>query len=117
MKNRFTYPALSCILLLSVGCHKDDENLVREAEFNIASTYEKCTPSYPSTESNHCLKITETGKNIPYYVGETTIIGFNYEPGYEYKVLIKLTKVTNPPADGSDTNYELIKVISKEEAK
>ncbi len=115
MKNSIKYSVLTCIIFFCIGCSKDDENMTREAEFNIASSYEKCTPSHTSTESSNCIKITEIGKSTPYYISQNTIIGFNYEPGYEYKVIIKLTKITNPPADGSDTNYELIKILSKEQ--
>ncbi|WP_334124987.1 DUF4377 domain-containing protein [Empedobacter brevis] len=41
------------------------------------------------------------------------IDGFTHEPGYEYKVVVKKSKVENPPADASSVKYELVKVVSK----
>ncbi|MFT4778684.1 MAG: hypothetical protein ACJAU0_002066 [Flavobacteriales bacterium] len=41
------------------------------------------------------------------------IEGFNFEWGYTYTLKIKETELRNPPADGSSSNYQLIKVLSK----
>jgi heat shock protein HslJ len=43
----------------------------------------------------------------------TSIKGFNYVPGYEYKLLVAVSTVSNPPADGSSINYTLKKVLQK----
>ncbi|MCO5234226.1 MAG: DUF4377 domain-containing protein [Chitinophagales bacterium] len=43
------------------------------------------------------------------------IEGFSYEKGYEYKLLIKEEKIENPPADGSNIRYILVKILSKNE--
>ncbi len=40
------------------------------------------------------------------------IIGFNWEAGYEYELLVKATSVKNPPLDRSSMIYELIEIIS-----
>ncbi|QYS89005.1 DUF4377 domain-containing protein [Flavobacterium davisii] len=42
-----------------------------------------------------------------------TIQGFKYEKGNEYELVIKEEKVENPPADGSNVKYTLIKEVSK----
>lgn len=109
-----TLMSLLLTLTFSVGCSKDDEPQVREAEFEIASSYTKCNPTFNSTESNTCLTIKEAGTSSSYTVGDGTITGFSYEPGYKYRLRVKLTKLQNPPADGSDTQYELIQTLSKE---
>jgi hypothetical protein len=44
------------------------------------------------------------------------IQGFDFEWGYFYKLKIKIHKLKNPPEDGSDTDYILIKTISKTKA-
>lgn len=44
------------------------------------------------------------------------IAGFEFEPGYQYELLVREEKVKNPPADGSSLRWELIKVVSKEAA-
>ena len=41
------------------------------------------------------------------------IEGFDYEPHYEYTLLIKNTTVANPLADASSIHSKLIKIIEK----
>lgn len=41
------------------------------------------------------------------------IAGFNYEPGYQYKLRVRVTRVKNPPADGSSLLYTLKSVMEK----
>ena len=41
------------------------------------------------------------------------IQGFDFEWGYSYKLKIQIHKLKNPPEDGSDTDYILVKTISK----
>ena len=43
----------------------------------------------------------------------TQIEGFDYRPGFIYKLLVKEEKIQNPPADASSIKYSLIKVIEK----
>lgn len=42
------------------------------------------------------------------------IKGFNYEPGYKYRLLVLRVEHENPPQDTSRYMFELIKVLSKE---
>jgi len=41
------------------------------------------------------------------------IEGFDYEEGYEYEIVVEVTKVENPPADASSLKYSLVEVVSK----
>ena len=41
------------------------------------------------------------------------IVGFNYEPGYIYDLLVTETEILNPPADGSNKGYYLKQVLAK----
>jgi len=41
----------------------------------------------------------------------STIAGFDYEPGYNYELLVEKTPVENPPADGSSIRWTLVEVI------
>lgn len=45
------------------------------------------------------------------------IEGFDFEPNYEYTLLIKNTPISNPPADASSIHSTLIKVIKKRKTK
>ena len=39
--------------------------------------------------------------------------GFDYEPGFDYKLRVLKTPVPNPPADASSINWTLVEVVSK----
>ena len=41
------------------------------------------------------------------------IVGFDYEPGYIYEILVTETKIENPVADGSSKGYILKQILSK----
>ncbi len=43
-----------------------------------------------------------------------TIEGFSYEEGYFYELEVAVTRIENPPADGSSLQYSLLKILSKE---
>lgn len=41
------------------------------------------------------------------------IVGFEFEPGFEYELLVTETEVDNPPADASSIQVTLVEVVSK----
>lgn len=43
----------------------------------------------------------------------SNIQGFNYEPGYRYKLKVKVENVENPPADASSKRHILISIDEK----
>ena len=45
------------------------------------------------------------------------IEGFDYKEGHTYKLEVNVSKIENPPADGSSLKYKLVKLIYKELAK
>ena len=59
-----------------------------------------------------CMMIKESSDSEWTYFYDK-IRGFDFEPGYEYKLQVAVTEVENPPADASSLNYELVSVISK----
>lgn len=64
-----------------------------------------------------CLQVKKLDKPNPqweYMYSE--IKGFEYEPGYIYKIKVKVKELDKKqvPADGSSIEYTLEKVISKE---
>lgn len=54
------------------------------------------------------LALTCSNRGVDY------INGFDFEWGYTYKLKLKQTKLAQPMQDAGDTDYDLIKVISKE---
>lgn len=114
MKNFITGISILLLSLIFAECSKDDETVnVREAEFDIASAYVDCNLTFNPNVSQKCMTVIESGHTNSYTIGDGSIAGFDYEPGYKYRVKLRLTKFANPPADGRDTEYQLIKVISK----
>jgi hypothetical protein len=114
MKNFIPGCSILFLSFLFAGCSKDDETVsVREAEFDIASAYVNCNLTFDPNVSQKCMTVTESGHSNSYTIGDGSIVGFVYEPGNKYRVHLRLTKLANPPADGSDTEYQLVKVISK----
>ncbi|MGL6179874.1 MAG: DUF4377 domain-containing protein [Tannerellaceae bacterium] len=67
-----------------------------------------------------CLQVKKLDKpNAEWENMYTNIIGFDYEPGYIYKIKVKVKELDKKqvPADGSSIEYILEKVVSKEAAK
>jgi len=102
------------VLLLSLNtvffnCCSDDND--REVHMWIAaekvigmemvSSLERSFLQYKLDESDNWMILSET------------IVGFKYEEGYEYILLVKSSKVKNPAEDQLPTRYTLLKVISK----
>lgn len=59
-----------------------------------------------------CLQIKEKPQESwePFY---SNIEGFEYEEGYEYKILVNKVPVINAPADAPSMRYKLAKIISR----
>ncbi|MGJ8591620.1 MAG: DUF4377 domain-containing protein [Aquaticitalea sp.] len=90
-------------LALFFSCSNDNEKT-----FFIADTRANCTGVAPQK----CLQIRENEKDDwTYFYGN--IEGFDYEPGYSYKLKVEITNIENPPADASSKKYSLIEVLQK----
>lgn len=59
-----------------------------------------------------CLQV-RYALNEDYQLFYSSIEGFDYEPGYDYELLVQKTPVDNPPADGSSIQWTLVEVVSK----
>jgi len=42
------------------------------------------------------------------------ILGFTYEPGYTYTLLVEWRRIRNPPADGSNREYRLLGILARD---
>lgn len=67
-----------------------------------------------------CLQVQKT-ENLdwsqPWELFYDNIKGFDYQPGYIYKLNILEEPVENPPADASSIKYTLIEVLEKKQDK
>jgi heat shock protein HslJ len=59
-----------------------------------------------------CMQVRRS-PDEPYGLFYDQIEGFTFEPGFEYELLVSVTPVENPPADGSSLKYSLVEVKSK----
>lgn len=106
-----------CAFVFSMGltaCSLDEEpeNKVEMIEMYVSAE----TKSYPASEFFPAIEYlwVKEKKESEYTLlcfGE--IRGFQYEKGYEYKLLVEKTILANPPADGSNVQYRLIEILSK----
>ena len=62
--------------------------------------------------SQKCLLVRESTE-IDYSYFYSTIEGFDYEPGYNYELLVEKTPIDNPPADSSSIRWTLIEVVEQ----
>ncbi len=56
-----------------------------------------------------CMQVREPGQNWGNFFG--AIEGFTFKPDYSYKLLVNVTKLENPPADGSSLKYTLVRLL------
>jgi hypothetical protein len=57
-----------------------------------------------------CLQVKKGNKTELFY---SSISGFSPVAGYTYRILVREDKVGNPPADASNIDYSLVRVLSK----
>jgi hypothetical protein len=62
--------------------------------------------------SQECLQVRESPED-EWTLFYDAIKGFNYEPGYNYKIIVAEKIVDNPPADAPLFQWSLIEVLSK----
>lgn len=67
----------------------------------------------------NCLLVQEGDKigsdDWEYFYYEDDIVGFDYEPGFIYDLVVVKKNIENPPADASSFTYELVRIVSKKE--
>src|SRR5699024_386118 len=62
-----------------------------------------------------CLQVKWKEDQEDWELFYNNIIGFEYETGYIYKLLVEVKQIKNPPADASSLAYRLIKELDKKE--
>ncbi len=103
---------LACIalLLMITSCDKD------EIENTLTLTVSPETvlrTTVPGQEESEYMEIIDDSEQT-LYLPIGSIENFEYEKGFEYKVLVKKRNLENPPQDSVDAVYTLIEILSKE---
>jgi len=75
----------------------------------VADSFANCE----SNESQKCIKIKEALED-DWTLLNGNIEGFEYKEGSTYKMEVKVTKIKDPVAGGSNLKYKLIKIIYEE---
>ena len=74
----------------------------------VGPNREPCTGVAPQL----CLLVKENPED-EYSLFYSAIEGFEFEPGFEYELLVNKQTVPNPPADASSFRWTLVEVVSK----
>jgi hypothetical protein len=59
-----------------------------------------------------CLQVRETSDG-PWTLLYDAIVGFDYEPGFLYEIVVREERVAHPPADASSVRRTLVSLVSK----
>ena len=107
MKTLITFCVISILLL---SC---DEDSPQKVALRIKENKSSCTDFSGQRE---CYLVQQGSKigTDDWDLFYSQINGFEYEPGFVYKLLVLKSKVDDPPMDASSFRYKLIKVISKD---
>ena len=92
------------------------QDIVRDEVWTIAHQTEMCNASF-TPEKRECLVVTpetHSSDSSPFHVLRSAIAGFDYEPGYRYRLLVTVTYLANPPQDDGNPTYALKRIISME---
>ena len=102
------YIILLFISAFALGaCDKNDDYTVREwtVAFQLGISH-----GFHTLQPVLLVKANDDTSWRAVYEG---IEGFDYEPGYEYKLRIKAKQLADPPQDASSVRYSLLELISK----
>ncbi|MHC5309628.1 DUF4377 domain-containing protein [Myroides sp. LJL116] len=75
----------------------------------VASELADCVGVAPQK----CMQVKQS-EDAPWEMMYSSIEGFTYEPGYEYKLEVRSEQVENAPMDASSLRIILVNQISKE---
>lgn len=112
----FRLTTLSTVLLLAMAaslisaCQKDKvNNDMTIKQIQVAPQLVDCVGVGPMK----CMKIKEQDQDWQLFY--SSIEGFQFEPGYQYQLEVKVTEKQQPiPADASSRQWTLVKVINKQ---
>lgn len=122
MKHSFRQTFLAIIVAVTAfmtsSCLSDDDPYADKVSEITITVKSETVFSYPFMGVNsesfpiEMLVVEEPGGRYT-QVTTTEIEGFEWERGYEYRLRVRKTVLGLPPADGTDTIYKLLSIISK----
>lgn len=93
------------------ACNKEDDYSVREwtvaSQLGISHGYLALQP----------VLLVKANDDTSWRALYEAIEGFDFQPGYEYRLRIKARQLSDPPQDASSIRYSLLELISKTPAR
>jgi len=87
---------------------ENEANIAEEKNLYVGPELVDCVGVGPMK----CMQVKED-PNGDYLLFYSPIEGFEFEPGHEYELRVRVETVANPPADGSSLRYILVEEMSK----
>ena len=114
MNKKTILTALLAAILGLASCNRDSnyEDKVEQVTVYV-SAETGMFYNVPNTSLEEGMMIRVDGEDNYICVAFNTIAGFTYERGHEYELLVKKTKLANPPHDSGSVKYELLRVVSQ----
>ena len=113
MKKQTIITTLFAVILGLASCNRDSNY---EDKVDQVTVYVSAETSLfynvPNTTLEEGMMIRVDGEDNYICVAFNTIAGFTYEKGNEYELLVKKTKLANPPKDSGSIRYELVSILS-----
>lgn len=97
------------LLLFAASCQQNTAEQPEVKSMLVSSRKADCVGVAPT----QCLQVRESADK-PWNNFFGAIKGFDYQEGYLYEIKVKVTKIENPPADGSSLGYELVEIVKKD---
>lgn len=112
-KRTFAAAPILALWLMCLGCYA--MNPPREVVYRVNSFRVPCVGVAPMS----CLQVQREGdaSASDWQLFYASIDGFDYEPGYLYRLLVRETTLPpeQVPADASSIRYELVEMLAKEQ--
>lgn len=100
---------------LNISCNPDEEQeyyRILEVTVLPETIVIDCCEPFNKSEQESMILMKENGEK--FYLPLKEIQGFNYQKGFEYRLIIKEKHLTNPPQDSKNVEYLLLKELHKE---
>ena len=116
MKAKILSLFLVCMAFVSLSsCLDDDEpkqDVTDEIGMTVSSETGMMYPWGSDTPVECMLMKSDDNPDEWKDLAMGAITGFTYQKGHEYKLRVLRTILGNPPMDGSDRTYTLVKILS-----
>lgn len=110
--NRIVTSCLLFAALFTLGCSKDEpHDIVNEIKMSVSAETGTYIPWGSDTPVECMFVMSEDNPGVWEPLAFGRIEGFTYEREHEYYLSVKRTILANPPTDGSDRTYSLIRVL------